>query len=150
VKDPVLRDWGVYLGMIALDPLVRAAPRQLLIDPTAAVRSVVADFLNAEMTASGFLEGLSERLCVIDGGIARRRVVEQIDASALPWEADESMVSPTLSLALYRLERSGHLTMTSKADAPASERRQLTMGAGKPNRIVDRVAPGNRREAEVR
>lgn len=141
-KERALREWGPYLGVLSIDPFATSAQSMLLLDPTNAVYRAVIGFLDSEIDASLFVAQLSARICIIDEGWKRLEVTEQIDKQGLPWERDQSLISPTLSLALHRLERRGVIKMTKVADTDPTRRRVMKMSRDSTDRQIDRIQPG--------
>jgi hypothetical protein len=141
-KDRALREWGPYLGILAIDPFALPAQSRLLLDPTRAVHRATLGILDSRMPASEFITQLSSRICVIDGGWKRLEVTGQVDQQGLPWESEPNLLSPTLSLALHRLERRGVIKLTEAADTPPERRRIMKMAPDAGNRRIDEVKPG--------
>lgn len=109
---PGLRVWARYLGFGT------GHDGDFLFDPTEAVRGELADiFQNSEsMSAEAFLDELSARLPVLDGGVYRK----EVEANLRPdtWrKPEQGHLSMSLSMALRRLELDGTIVLDRKADA---------------------------------
>lgn len=109
---PGLRVWARYLGFGT------GNGGDFLFDPTEAVRGELADiFQNGEsMSAEAFLDELSARLPVLDGGVYRK----EVEANLRPdtWrKPEQGHLSMSLSMALRRLELNGTIVLDRKADA---------------------------------
>jgi hypothetical protein len=109
---PGLRVWARYLGFGT------GHGGDFLFDPTEAVRGELADiFQDGEsMSAEAFLDELSARLPVLDGGVYRK----EVEANLRPdtWrKPEQGHLSMSLSMALRRLELNGTIVLDRKADA---------------------------------
>jgi hypothetical protein len=109
---PGLRVWGRYLGFAS------GEESNFLLDPTEAVRDELSAILGKgeTMAAEVFLDELSTRLPVLDGGRYRK----EVEASLRPesWRPPaETQLSMSLSMALRRLDLNGTIVLESKADA---------------------------------
>lgn len=109
---PGLRVWARYLGFAT------GHGADFLFDPTEAVRGELANIFHGgeSMPAEAFLEGLSERLPVLDGGVYRK----EVEANLRPdtWrKPEQGHLSMSLSMALRRLELNGTIVLDRKADA---------------------------------
>lgn len=109
---PGLRVWARYLGFGT------GHGSDFLFDPTEAVRGELADiFQDGEsMSAEAFLDELSARLPVLDGGVYRK----EVEANLRPdtWrKPEQGHLSMSLSMALRRLELDGTIVLDRKADA---------------------------------
>jgi hypothetical protein len=109
---PGLRAWARYLGFGT------GHGSDFLFDPTEAVRGELSDIFRdgGAITAEAFLDELSARLPVLDGGIYRK----EVEANLRPdtWRKPESgHLSMSLSMALRRLELNGTIVLDKKADA---------------------------------
>ncbi len=108
---PGLRSWARYLGFAT-------GEKDFLFDPTEAVRGELSSILGAgeTMAATVFLDELSTKIPVLDGGIYRKEVEAnlRLDTWRKPAEGHLSM---SLSIALRRLELSGAIVLETKADA---------------------------------
>jgi len=126
-KWPSLCRWAVFLGLGAPDPI---DPRRVVPDPTAAVREELQAADRDTCSAREFVEFLAARCPVLDGGSIRVTVTELVVQSELPWEHDDAVISPSLSMAIVRLEHEGMLVPERRADTPVIERRSLVVPEG--------------------
>jgi hypothetical protein len=126
-KWPFLCRWAVFLGLGAPDPI---DPRMVVPDPTAAVREELQAADRDTCSARELVEFLAVRCPVLDEGDIRVTVTELVVPSELPWEHDDEVISPSLSMAIVRLEHEGMLVPERRADTPAVERRSLTVPEG--------------------
>lgn len=108
---PGLRPWARYLGFAT-------GENDFLFDPTEAVRSELSSILGEgeTMAATVFLDELSAKIPVLDGGSYRQEVEAnlRLDTWRKPAEGHLSM---SLSIALRRLELNGIIVLEIKADA---------------------------------
>lgn len=108
---PGLRSWARYLGFAT-------GENDFLFDPTEAVRGELSSILGVgeTMPATVFLDELSTKIPVLDGGRYRKEVEAnlRLDTWRKPAEGHLSM---SLSIALRRLELNGTLVLETKADA---------------------------------
>jgi hypothetical protein len=116
--------WASYLGLGAPDPI---EPSCVVPDVTAAVRDELDASGGEVWTAREFVEFIGGRCPVLDGGQVRQGVTELLELSELPWEHDDTILSPSLSMAIVRLEHERVLITEREADAPQSERLSLTV-----------------------
>ncbi len=126
-KWPSLCRWAIFLGLGTPDPI---DSRRVVPDPTAAVREELHSAERDTYSAREFVEFLAARCPVLDGGSIRVTVTESVVPSELPWEQDEAVISPSLSMAIVRLEHDGILVPERRADTPVTERRSLTVPEG--------------------
>ena len=136
-----LRRWAIYLGLATADPIDNEF---VIPDPTIAVKDFIQtmDFDIEGLSAASFVEALSEHFSVFDLGQTRRTATEHLLKGQLPWERErDEKVSPSLSLALLRLERGGFVLLKDEADTPPSKRR-LLIRPDHSTRVVDRILPG--------
>jgi hypothetical protein len=108
---PGFRVWARYLGFASGDE------SNFLLDPTEAVREELSQILGKgeTMAAEIFLEELSVRLPVLDGGKYRREVEESLRSDS--WRGPSGgHLSMSLSMALRRLELNGTIVLETKAD----------------------------------
>jgi hypothetical protein len=108
------RRWACSLGFAWPDPGGRILP-----DPTPAIRDELPFVLSGsgEMTASGFLDAVARELPVLDRGIYRDHVVENMVA-----ERNRSdRLTDSMSTAIRRLEREGSLRLEDLDDADRVE-----------------------------
>lgn len=109
---PGLRPWARYLGF------GRGDDNNFLFDPTEAVSEELPNILGIgeTMAAELFLDELSARLPVLDGGAYRREV--EVNLSDETWRRPaDGHVSMSLSMALRRLDLNGTVVLETKADA---------------------------------
>lgn len=105
-----LKDWMTYLGFARggghLNP-----------DPTAAVKGVLTDVFDGEMTltAIDFVSRLGVHLPVLDGGAYRVKLEEALDPASWHRPA-EGRLSCSLSRALKRLDAEGLVAMEARHD----------------------------------
>lgn len=109
---PGLRPWARYLGFGNGDG------SSFLFDPTEAVRDELPYIMRKGKTiaAESFIDALSARLPVLDGGIYRK----EVEANLRPdrWRGPEpGHLSMSLSMALRRLELDGTIKLDTLADA---------------------------------
>lgn len=111
---PGLRVWARYLGFASGDDA------NLLFDPTIAVRDELPHILGPgeTMAAPIFIEELSLRLPMLDGGSYRKEVEARLRSDV--WRAPpEGHLSMSLSMALRRLDLDGVIVLETKADTGA-------------------------------
>jgi hypothetical protein len=118
-KWPHLMRWATFLGLVTPDP-VRASC--FVPDPTYALHQELSATEEQEWTARGFIDFLATRCAALDHGSVRQEAMRQLASSELPWEHDQKEVSPSLSLALLRLQHEKRLVLERRADAPETER----------------------------
>lgn len=109
---PGLRVWARYLGFGT------GHSGDFLFDPTEAVRGELDDIFHdhESMFAEEFLDELSARLPVLDGGVYRKEVEANLRQDT--WrKPDQGHLSMSLSMALRRLELNGTIVLDRKADA---------------------------------
>ncbi len=139
VKLGVLRRWAPYLGLGRRDPV---NDRLLVPDPTSAVRNALTDLSEAEYSASGFVSEVAKICPVLDGGKVRKVIVKSMGEGMLEWESRREQVSPSLSLALYRLQASGQIEYGLRDDVKPAQRRELRLANSRPRighvRILER------------
>lgn len=106
-----LKKWSHFLGF------VRQGSAED-IDPTIAVRDSIRDWmvLGEKMPASHFLAHLGEALPVLDGGVYRNAVEQELDRTML-FVPGAGQASSSLSRALLGLRASGDLAWDSLSDA---------------------------------
>jgi hypothetical protein len=109
-----LQFWGHFLGFIR-------QPGGGDVDPTVAVREALPDCIDfgEEMPAAEFVERLSQRLPVLDGGIYRVAVEAQLEKDALP-PLQQGQLSTSLSRAMFSLMIDQTLQFENKADVGRS------------------------------
>ncbi len=129
-----VRRWLLYLGLGVPDPV---DPDMTIPDPTHAVRDELADSEDAEWSITELVSVLSDRCGALDTGTARTLAMAGLKADELRWEHDPHLLSPSLSLALLRLEGADAVELLREADAAAAGRVALT--APGDTRVVDRV-----------
>ena len=108
-----LQHWAHFLGFFWMDQ--RRWP-----DPTVAVREELPFvFRNQrELAAADFVARLGERLPVLDGGRYRLKIENILDPSEWKGPVRSSLLSTSLSRALWRLSRPGEpLRLDDRADA---------------------------------
>ena len=139
VKLGTLRRWAPYLGLGRRDP---ANDRLLVPDPTRAVRNALTELSEAEYSASGFVSEVAKICPVLDGGKVRKVIVDSMREGVLEWESRREQVSPSLSLALYRLQASGQIEYGLRDDVKPAQRRELRLANSRPRighvRILER------------
>lgn len=131
-KWGAVSEWLVYLGLGVPDPLDSPA---IVPDPSRAVLEELRAMGEREWPIGDLVEGLGTRCGALDTGAMRTESLEGLKRNQLPWEHDEQAISPSLSLALLRLEAAQVLELSREADSP--QRRVLTT-TGDPV-LVDRV-----------
>lgn len=106
-----LKKWSHFLGF------VRQSSGED-IDPTIAVRDSIRDWMvpGEKMPTSHFLAQLGEALPVLDGGVYRNAVEQELDRTML-FVPGPGQVSSSLSRALLGLRASGDLAWDSLSDA---------------------------------
>jgi hypothetical protein len=107
-----LKAWGQFLGF--LRPVLRSA---IEVDPTLAIRDVLPDLLEPgqSLPISSFLEQLAQKIPVLDGGIWRISVENQLRSNALP-ALSSGQMSTSLSRALLNLMRNEEIYLENRAD----------------------------------
>lgn len=111
------QDWATILGFGWFAPKLNIISG-LVSDPTPCVRDALSDVFGKEreLHQRDFLSRLADCLPVVDGGKYRRKIEDQLDPRQ--WHrVDEHEISPTLSLALIRLESEGVLSLEPRSDA---------------------------------
>jgi hypothetical protein len=126
-KWPFLCRWAIFLGLGVPDPI---DPRRVVPDPTVAVRDELQAADRDTCSARELVEFLATRCPVLDGGDIRVTVTELVVPSELRWEHDDAVISPSLSMAILRLEHERILIRERRADTPVTERRSLTVPEG--------------------
>jgi hypothetical protein len=116
--------WAVFLGLGVTDAIQTS---QVIPDVTGAVRSEVSNSDVELWTAREFTEFVGARCKALDGGELRESVMEHLAPTELAWEHDEAILSPSLTMALLRLEHEGELVIERKGDTVQSDRRLLNM-----------------------
>jgi hypothetical protein len=107
---PGLRSWARYLGFAT-------GENDFLFDPTEVVRAELPSMLGVgeTMAAPVFLDALSARVPVLDGGLYRKEVEANLRTDT--WhQPPVGHLSMSLSMALRRLELDGTLILETKAD----------------------------------
>ncbi len=133
-KWVAVRRWLHYCGLGTPDPV---AGEMTIPDPTRAVRDELRELEGDEWPISELLSYLATRCGVLDTGTVRVLAMSGLKADELEWEHDPQALSPSLSLALMRLEMENSLELRREADSPIDQRR--TLSAGTEARVVDRV-----------
>jgi hypothetical protein len=115
------KDWVTYLGFAWTSRLPRSG--SLIIDPTYAVRDALPHVFRKAKTlrANQFLEELSNWVPVLDGGVYRSRVEDELlsGKGEHAWVSVPSeQISSSLSRGLLRLENMGILKCEDKSDSP--------------------------------
>jgi|TARA_Y100000294_G_C8560199_1_gene338775 hypothetical protein len=123
-KLRTLRRWASYLGLGRRDPV---NDRLLVPDPTRAVRSAVTELSESEYSASGFVSEIAKICPVLDGGKVRKVIVKSMREGVLEWESRREQVSPSLSLALYRLNAANLIEYGLRDDVSPAQRRELRL-----------------------
>lgn len=121
---PGLRDWARFLGFAVGDDA------GLFFDPTMAVRSELTEIVKSgeTMPAAEFVEQLSRRVPVLDGGFYRLEVEKALRPDR--WSGPPAgSLSTALSFALRRLQKQGVLGLVTLADA--GSRLTLTRQGGR-------------------
>ncbi|WP_348697899.1 protein DpdG [Duganella fentianensis] len=108
---PGLRPWARYLGFAT-------GEKDFLFDPTEAVRSELSTILGVgeSMAATVFLDELSDKIPVLDGGTYRQEVEANLRQETWRKPA-EGHLSMSLSIALRRLELNGSIALETKSDS---------------------------------
>ena len=119
--------WAQYFGFGRHDPINGTL---LVPDPTPAIRSTLSAFSESEYPASDFLTELSKLCPVLDNGTIRKITLKSLRDGMLPWETQRNAISPTSSLALYRLREAGQVEFGLRDDAPQPSRRVLSLPEG--------------------
>ncbi len=129
-----VRRWLQYLGLGVPDPI---DADMIVPDPTNAVRDELADSQDAEWAIVELVSVLAKRCGALDTGTVRTLAMAGLKAAELRWEHDPHLLSPSLSLALLRLEGAGRIELLREADAAAAGRVTLTVPGE--TRVIDRV-----------
>ncbi|MGN7610941.1 protein DpdG [Magnetococcales bacterium HHB-1] len=119
-----LRFWGDFLGFFWNDQ--RRWP-----DPTMSIRDELPGIFSdrSELPAEDFIVQLSECIPVLDGGRYRQQVEEVLDAAEWQSLTRETLLSTSLSRALWRLSRpGGPLQLEQRADAGSGLTLQRSQG----------------------
>jgi hypothetical protein len=113
-RVPGFKAWARYLGFSTDDD-------NLFMDPTEAVRAELTGMLKPgqAMLADEFIDELSTRIPVLDGG-AYRIEVESVLHSDKWRRPPDGHLSMSLSMALKRLDLDGTIKLETKADASSS------------------------------
>ena len=106
-----LRSWGRYLGFLWVGEGYWVDPTQAL---TEELSGIFAD--NSELTAVDFVQRTGTVLPVLDGGNYRCQIEEVLDPAHWNRPARESLLSTSLSRALWRLQASNTLIMEKRSD----------------------------------
>lgn len=109
------QDWAPVVGFAWTSRIPRR--NSFMIDPTHAVEDTLPELFGDrdELPQSDFFAGLADLLPVVDRGPYRLQVEARLGGS---WRrVEDHEVSPSLSLALLRLEGSGHLRLDLRSDA---------------------------------
>jgi len=109
------RDWSLFLGF------AWQGAGRLSLDPSVALRDELPAIFedSRELPTARFAQRASAVLPVLDGGDFRRDV-EGVIRPGSSRELGEHELSPSLSRALMRLERSGLVELSQRADSPDS------------------------------
>lgn len=136
--------WATFLGLATHLP--KGGKSILIPDPTPALRRVLPEILpTSRQPILEFVETLSQRLPVVDGGALRRSVEERMRPEAVLATGD--LLSPSLTHALLRLRDERLITLEDLADAPAKVR--LAAGFG-PERTVSHISSPDRSSRKSR
>ena len=106
------------------------------VDPTKAIRAHLLEVVPAKesLPVTDFVDAISSRIPVLDGGVQRKQVEDKIDSSK--WEAPKANeLSPSFSRSLIRLNADNTIELENKADA--KDKRVLV---GKGNAHLDTVS----------
>ena len=106
------------------------------VDPTKAIRAHLLEVVPAKesLPVTDFVDAISSRIPVLDGGVQRKQVEDKIDSSK--WEAPKANeLSPSFSRSLIRLNADNTIELENKADA--KDKRILV---GKGNAHLDTVS----------
>ncbi|MDM0115663.1 protein DpdG [Variovorax sp. J22R133] len=112
VRMNQLGPWAQFLGF------AWSLPHGIVLDPTQAINRVLDSVLplNQEVVAADFLRDLANVLPVLDGGIYRRAVEEELRPEV--WAGTPNgWVSQALGIALRRLENLNRISFVQRADA---------------------------------
>jgi len=125
-------EWGVFLGY-----LTQRAPRNFVIDPTAAIQSALPSIFLAEetLTASDFVARLSKSLPMLDTGVYWKQVTAEMRRNGWTKEAPDNLLSAPLSYALERLDLAKVIRLQEKADDEGS----LTLHHGRRFGLVQMI-----------
>jgi hypothetical protein len=106
-------EWGVFLGYLTQKSL-----REFVIDPTAAIRSVLPSVFLAEetLTAVDFVARLSRILPIVDRGVYWQQVESEMRRNGWTKETPDNLLSAPLSYALERLDVAKVIRLQEKAD----------------------------------
>ena len=125
-KLRVMIRWASYLGYGRPDPVNGSLH---VPDPTPAVRATLRELPKPEYSASQFVTELAKLCPVLDKGRIRKIIVDSLRDQMLNWETQKNQVSPSLSLALYRLRDSGQIETANPDDARPAQQRVLNLGS---------------------
>ena len=125
VKLNVMIRWARYLGYGRPDPVNNSLR---VPDPTPAVRAALRELPQSEYSASRFVTDLAKLCPVLDKGRIRKIIVDSLGDEMLNWETQKNQISPSLSLALYRLRDSGQIEAGPSDDASPAQTRVLNLG----------------------
>lgn len=109
------QEWATAVGFAWTGRIPRR--NSFMVDPSHAVEDALPVLFSGrnELMQADFFSGLAELLPVLDRGLYRRQTEARLGGT---WRrADEHEVSPTLSLALQRLEAGGRLRLDLRSDA---------------------------------
>lgn len=107
------QDWAKAVGFASSIFLRKTC----LLDPTHAIEDTLSELYTgySELPQAEFFSRLAQRLPVIDRGLYRQQVEARLGGS---WRRiEEHEVSPSLSLALLRLEAAGRIRLDCRSDA---------------------------------
>jgi len=119
-----LQDWALALGLAWTSRIPRA--NSFMIDPAQAVADALPSLFGGvdELPQDAFFTGLATAVPVVDGGHYRVEVEARLGGE---WRRpDDHQISPSLTLALLRLEAAGRLRLDQRSDA----RERTLLGAG--------------------
>ena len=108
-----LRTWAIFLGF-------GYSSEHTMPDPTLAVEAELSGLFveHKVLSASEFLEGLADRLPVLDNGAIRSQVESILDPSE--WQQPpENYLSTSLSRAIVRLASAGKIGLENRSDSPS-------------------------------
>ncbi len=122
-KLRVLRKWAKYLGYG-----IEISRGLVVPDPTKAIQRKLDDLKQKqiEYTASEFVSEVSKLFPVLDGGKIRKWVkVATENNEQIHWEHNPKRISPSLVLALKRLQNAGKIEFQGLPDSPSQQRQFL-------------------------
>lgn len=132
-KARQLFHWAEYLGLASPDPIEL---KTWIPDPTRLIRQTLGSMSAGRTLLVDMIESLSSRYSVLDNGQDRKAALSGLAPGQLPWEVDQGVLSPSISLALLRLAHAKEIELVVEADTP--RRCRLTNRDGRES-VVDIV-----------